>query len=83
MSDAEVDIDDADERGTDDDAIARRLTKALTIQTKVTNRLTRILSVSQQPGPPTGPDLCDRIVAEANASIAKAQEIKRVFGGGR
>lgn len=83
MTDAEVDIDDADDRGTDNDAIARRLTKALAIQGKVTKRLTRILSVSVQPGPPTGPQLCDDIVAEANATIAKANEIKRVFGDGR
>lgn len=83
MTDAEVDIDDADDRGTDNDAIARRLTKALRIQTKVTARLTRILSVSVQPGPPNGPQLCDDIVAEANRTILKAQEIKRVFTGGR
>jgi hypothetical protein len=82
MTDAEVDIDDADDRGTDNSAISRRLTKALNVQTKVTARLTRILSVSVQPGPPDGPVLCDRIIAEANASIAKANEIKRVFGGG-
>lgn len=81
MTDVEVDIDDADERGTDNDAIARRLTKTLQIQTKVTNRLTRILSVAVNPGPPNGPRLCDDIIAQANASILKAQEIKRAFGG--
>jgi hypothetical protein len=80
MTDVEVDIDDADERGTDNDAIARRLTKALAIQQKVTRRLTRIASVAVNPGPPNGPRLCDDIIAEANATIAKANEIKRKFG---
>jgi hypothetical protein len=83
MTDAEVDIDDQDERGSDDAAIVRRLNKALRIQQKVTTRLNRILSVSVQPGPPEGPGLCDQIIAEANRSIATAEEIKRAFAGTR
>lgn len=83
MTEAEVDINDPDERGTDNDAVARRLTKTLNVQKKVTARLTRIASVAVEPGPPNGPTLCDQIVAEANLTIGKAEEIKRVFGGNR
>jgi hypothetical protein len=74
-------IDERDEDGRDAAAIERRLTRALKVQTKVTTRMNAILSVAQNPGPPTGPQLCDQIVAQAQATITAAQSIKRIFSG--
>ena len=74
-------IDERDEDGQDAAAIERRLTKALRVQAKVTARLQAILGHASNPGPPIGPQLCDQIVTEAQASITAAQSIKRIFTG--
>jgi hypothetical protein len=71
-----------DRGGTTDTDIAARLNVVLGIQTKNTGRLNAIAEVSINPGPPGGPDICDQIIAQANASIAAASLVKRKFTGG-